>query len=106
MIEISDNSFEIILGDVIGNIIILNQDLKINKKITTPLKTAIYSIASHLDDPHLFISSDSGDLFSLNKLSNKFININTKSDNGSVLKPVFSKTLLKTNENILSLIHI
>ena len=102
VIDISDNSFEIILGDGIGNIIILNQDLKINKKIATPLKTDIYSIASHLDDPHLFISSDSGDLFSLNKLSNKFIKINTKSDNGSVLKPVFSKTLLKTNEYILS----
>jgi hypothetical protein len=102
VIDISDNSFEIILGDGIGNIIILNQDLKVKKNIATPFKTPIFSIVSHQDDPHLFISSESGDLFSLNKLSNKFIEINTKSDNGSILKPIFSKTLLKTNEFILS----
>ena len=32
------------------------------------IKTTIFSIVSHQDDPHLFISSESGDLFSLNKV--------------------------------------
>ncbi len=65
----SDKTFEIIVGDKQGNVTIVDQALKSIKaqhKISTQ---PISAIATHQEDPHLFIADNTGQVFALNTLS-------------------------------------
>ena len=97
-----DNSYQLAVGFESGNILVLSQDFKqINLKVQIS-DNKISSITPHLEDPHLFIGDNSGNIYSFNTISNKVDKLKTESENLIYLSSIFSKTRSKVNEYILS----
>jgi hypothetical protein len=90
------------LGDIKGSIYVLNQDFDLKNFISLTSKLPITSIASHKDDPHLFVSNSNGEIFSINKLSLDVQKIDSDFNSTAKLFPVFTTSGNKKNEYIIS----
>jgi hypothetical protein len=98
----SDKTFEIIVGDKQGNVTIVDQALKSIKaqhKISTQ---PISAIATHQEDPHLFIADNTGQVFALNTLSAQQTKMPSPFKSNVALSSLFSKSKAKQNEYIIS----
>lgn len=98
----SNSTYEVNLGDIRGSIYVLNQDFDLKNFINLTSKLPITSIASHKDDPHLFVSNSKGEIFSINKLSLDVQKIDSDFNSTAKLFPVFTTSGNKKNEYIIS----
>ena len=98
----STSTYEVNLGDIKGSIYVLNQDFDLKNFIDLTSKLPISSIASHKDDPHLFVSNSNGEIFSINKLSLDVQKIDSDFKSTVKLFPVFTTSGNKKNEYIIS----
>jgi len=98
----SNFSYEVVLGDIEGNIYLLSQNFDLMNSIKLTSKLPVTSIASHIDDPHLFVSNSSGEIFSINKLSLDIQKIDSDFNSTVKLFPVFTTIGKRKNEYIIS----
>jgi len=102
VMHIADNSFEIFIGDSKGTVHRINQDLSGEYQTIKVSNSAIQSIVSHQEDPHVFIANSRGIIYSLNTISQQIDSIQTKATNKFFLSSIFTKVGKKKNEFVLS----
>lgn len=98
----SNSFFEIIIGYFDGKIDVLNQKFESKLNFELPSTIEITSIASHNEDPHIFVSNTNGEIFSINKISKEIIKVDSSYKTPVLLNTIFNKTGDKKNEYVIS----